>query len=71
MWFARTRFIISTVLSFSPLLNLKSSHDMQLPITPSNSHILGKLLFLNNDNNNNNNNYNKEIKDTSKSCGSD
>ena len=34
---------------------------MQLPITPSNSYILGKLLFLNNDNNNNNNNnYNKE-----------
>ena len=61
MWFVRTQFIISTVLSFSPLLILKSSHDMQLPITPSNSYILGELLFLNNDNNNNNsNNYNKE-----------
>ena len=37
---------------------------MQLPITPSNSHMLEKLPFLNNDNNNNNNNnnnnYNKE-----------
>jgi len=62
MWFVRTRFIISTVLSFSPLRNLKSLHDMQLPITPSNSYILGELLFLNNDNNNNNDNnsYNKE-----------
>lgn len=56
------QFIISTVLSFSPLLNLKSLHDMQLPITTSNSHILGKLLFLNNDNNNNNyNDYNKVV----------
>ena len=54
MWFVRTQFIISTVLSFSPLLILKSSHDMQLPIIPSNSYILGELLFLNNDNNNNN-----------------
>ena len=35
---------------------------MQLPITPSNSHILGKLLFLTNDNNNNNyNDYNKVV----------
>ena len=35
MWFARMGFIISAVLSFSQLFNLKPSQDMQLPITPA------------------------------------